>query len=185
MISNSNSTIEEQTSPFYKKNKAFCFEIEGYLESKNGTSKGEYNAWAYIVYGKITKPTNWVFKYRKSTYTTSGNLFIPAEKQGLLVLVEWKTKITAISNSNFFIRSKRTSDFINPKISTFENHLNYSINNTENKPLFFTNLIRILSPLFIEKKIYKIEFQNNELRIELRSKGHHFEILDNLIEQIK
>ena len=183
MINNSNALPEDYSSPFYIANKIFCLDFDDYIKSKNGKTKGEFNAWAYTIYGKITTPKNWVIKYKKATYTTSGNLFISAEKQGLLILAEWRTKTN--SDSNFIIRRKRTFDVLNPKVKDFEIYSDYKLISTTDKPLFFSNLIRILTPLFKDNKIFEVHLKNNELKIELRSKKHHFNILDELIEQIR
>jgi hypothetical protein len=184
MIKNSNTTRDELTSPFYLANEKFCLNFGQYIELKNGISKGEYNAWGYMLYGKIKSPKKWVFKYKKATFPTSGSLFISAEKEGLLVLSEWKTKINEHTGANFLIRTRQTLDRLNSKVNHFENFTNYVIVSNKSTPLFFSNLIRILTPLFTTGQIYEIEYGNNELRIELRSKLHNFSVLDNLIKQI-
>ena len=102
----SNATLKEMTSPFYKKNEKFCEEFESFIASKNGKVKGEYNAWSYLIFGKISNPKNWNLMYKKSTFTSSGNLLLSSKSHCLFVKSEWTTKRIGTHNSEFRIRKK-------------------------------------------------------------------------------
>ena len=107
MIIKPDTSTNEYSSPFFKLNENFCLEFENFIMKKNGEVKGKYNAWSYIIYGKIRTPKTWTLKYKKSTFTSTGNLFLSSKSQSLLVLVEWATKRIENSNSDFKIRKKR------------------------------------------------------------------------------
>ena len=101
-----NASPDEKDSLFYKKNEEFCSEFEHFIAEKNGKVKGSYNAWAYTISGKISKPKNWNLKYKKATFS-SGNLWLSSKYQNLLVLAEWETERVGTHNSEFLIRKKR------------------------------------------------------------------------------
>ena len=167
-------------------NKQFCYEFEKYVAKKNGKVKGNYNAWSFIAYGKISNPKNWNLLYKKSTFTSSGNLLLSSKYQSLFVMAEWETERKGTHNSEFEIRKKTKTDFLkiplSKSLSKLEFSNKYVINFKGNKPKILSDIIEILSPLFISEEIYKIEHKNEKLRIELRSEKHHFEILDKLIK---
>ena len=173
-----NAAPDEKFSPFYRKNKQFCKEFERFIASKNGLVKGKYNACSYLVTGKIAKPTNWELVYKKSTYSTTGNLWLSSKRQGLFVSVAWKTKRISSSVSNFSIRKKKLLD--NLKIITNQNlsllwiNKKYVIESSNNKSKLIHNLLSILENLFHSEEIYQIIYQNDELIITLHSEKHHF-----------
>lgn len=181
-----NASPDELSSPFFDLNKQFCLEFEKYIAKKNGKVKGNYNAWSFIVYGKISNPQNWNLMYKKSTFSSSGNLFLSSKYQSLFVMVEWEIERKETYNSKFEIRKKTRTDFLriplSKTLSTLEFSKKYVINLKGNTPKILTEIIEILKSLFISEEIYKIEHMNQKLRIELRSDKHHFDIFDKLIQ---
>lgn len=85
------ASFDEQTSPFYLENKRICDEFESYILSKSGQTKGKYNAWSYIVTGKLPVNKQWYITIKKSTFT-SGNLFLSSEYQSLQIESKWFSK---------------------------------------------------------------------------------------------
>ncbi|WP_456437137.1 hypothetical protein [Psychroserpens sp.] len=182
----SDADPEELTSPFYKANQNFCSEFESFISTKNGKVKGKYNAWSYIIYGKISNPKNWDLLYKKSTFSSTGNLFISSKKQCLLVLSEWSTKIPGNHNSTFKIRKRTKFDFIklllNKNLAKLKESNNYIISSNGHLPKKFKEIINVLESLFLSKEVFTIEFKNDKLTVGLRSEEHHFDIFNKLIE---
>ncbi len=181
-----NASPDEFSSPFFKKNEEFCLEFERFIADKNGKAKGEYNAWSYIVYGKILNPKKWTLKYKKATFSSSGNLWLSSKSQSLLVLVEWTTDRVGTHNSEFHIRKRTRTDFIklklNKSLSKFETSNKYIIESKGNKPqLLLPKLIKILESLFESGEIYTIDHCNDKLKIELRTEKHYFDIFSELV----
>ncbi|SRX74512.1 hypothetical protein [Aequorivita antarctica] len=106
----SNAASSELTSPFYKINEEFCRQFENYIAIKNGKVKGNYNAWSYFIQGEIMAPKPWHLKYKKATYTSTGNLILSSKKQNLLTLAEWSIPWAISNNSEFIIRKKIALD---------------------------------------------------------------------------
>ncbi|MFC0605149.1 hypothetical protein [Winogradskyella pulchriflava] len=181
----SNALPIELSSPFYDKNKTFCSTFEHYIASKNGKVKGIYNAYSYLVYGKIINPKPWNLIYKKSTFTSTGNLLLSSESQSLLVLAEWKTELKGTYTSEVKIRKrKRLDSFIlhfNKSLSILDITDKYIIYSKGESIRVLKSIIEILKPLFVSGEIYKVELINEKLNIELRSKQHHFDILDKLL----
>ena len=181
----SNATPDEKFSPFYKNNELFCKEFEQFIASKEGLVKGKYNAYSYLVTGKISKPTNWELVYKKSTFTSTGNLWLSSKKQSLFVSVDWKTRRLSTSNSDFIIRKKSFSDIFklqfNKKLSILNPNREYVIESENNTSKLSSKLISILKNLFLSKEIYQIIHKNGELIISLRSEKHHFTIFKKLL----
>jgi len=181
----SNATPDEKFSPFYIRNEKFCKEFELFIASYNGKVKGKYNAYSYLVIGKIAKSTNWELVYKKSTYSTTGNLWLSSKKQSLFVSVDWKTRRLGTSNSDFIIRKKHFFDFL--KLITKKNltllNLNkiYVIETKNNNSKLISKLFSILENLFLSKEIHQIIHKNDELIISLRSEKHHFTIFKELL----
>lgn len=184
----SNATSNELSSPFYLENEKFCSDFENYIASKNGKVKGEYNAWSYLIIGKIQTPNNWTLRYQKSTFTTSGNLLLSSKSQTLLVIAEWETEMTLTPNSEFEIRKKTSTDSLKKIMDKSLLDLNlfdeYVLEIKNDKPPIISKLTEILRDLFLSGEIYKIEYQNDKLKIEMRTEKHHFEIFDRLIAEL-
>ena len=185
MIIKPNASPDEKDSPFYKKNEEFCSEFEHFIAEKNGKVKGNYNAWSYSIFGKISKPKNWTLKYKKATFS-SGNLWLSSKHQNLLVLAEWETKRAGTHNSEFLIRKKTKTDFIklmfNKSLSKFNIYDKYIIESEKNKSQLISKLTKILEPLFKSGEIYIIDHRNDKLKIELRTEKHYFDIFNELTE---
>lgn len=183
-----NASPNEFSSPFYKANEKFCREFESYIISKNGQVKGNYNAWSYLIWGNISTPKNWDLTYEKSTFTSSGNLLLSSEYQSLLVLAKWETERKGTHNNEFKIRRKTRIDFIklllHKTLSKSDLSEKYVIEIKNNKPQLVSKLTEILKSLFILGEIYEISRQNDKLKIELRTKRHHFDLFDKLTAEI-
>ena len=148
----SNASPDELSSPFLDLNKQFCFEFEKYVAKKNGKAKGTYNAWSYIANGKISNPKNWNLMYKKSTFTSSGNLLLSSKYQTLLVMAEWETEQKGTHDSEFVIRKKTSADFFkipfSKSLSKLKFFKKYVIKVEGNKPKIFSEIIKILGDLF-------------------------------------
>lgn len=184
----SNASPDELSSPFFKLNEGFCSDFESFIANKNGKVKGKYNAWSYLIFGKISNPTNWNLTYKKSTLTSTGNLLLSSKHQSLLVLAEWETERKGTHNSEFTIRRKTRTDFlrkmVNKSLSELDLSKNYMLEIKNEKPKLIFKLTEILKPLFQSGEIYTIEHKNNKLKIEMRTEKHHFELFDKLITEI-
>lgn len=182
----SNASQDELSSPFFSMNKKFCSEFESYIANKNGKVKGNYNAWSYLIFGKFSKLKNWDLIYKKSTFTSSGNLLLSSKFQSLFVMAKWIKELNGTHNSEFEIRKKTLADFIriplSKSLSKLEFSNKYVIIRKGNETQFLSQLIETLKSLFISGEIYKIDHSNKKLEIELRTEKHHFEVLDKLIE---
>ena len=182
MAITSNGTPDEKFSPFFKKNEQFCKEFERFIASKDGLVKGKYNAYSYLVTGKIAKPANWELVYKKSTYSTTGNLWLSSKRQSLFVSVEWKTRRLGSNNSDFVIRKKSFFDFLKLKknLTLLSINKNYVVESNNYNSKLISNLLQILENLFLLEEIYQIIYKNDELIISLRSEKHHFNTFNNL-----
>ena len=162
-----NASPDEFSSPFFQKNEKFCMEFEKYISEKDGKVSGRYNAFSYSIIGKIDNPKPWTLKYKKSTYTGTGNLFLSTEYENLLVLLEWKTKRIKNSNNDFIIRKKSKTEFIkkmlNSKIENLNNNKKYIIKWKQSKPLFIENMLNVLSEPLQKNEIYEIELKSGIL----------------------
>ncbi len=120
----SNASPEEKLSPFYDDNEKFCKEFERFVAVYNGFVKGKYNAFSYYLVGKITNPSNWKLIYKKSTLTSTGNLWLSSKRQSLFASAEWITSRISASDSEFLIRKKSKFDYIkllfDKRFSVFE-----------------------------------------------------------------
>ncbi len=182
----SNAASDEFLSPFYKKNELFCKEFENYINKKQGEVTGKYNAWSYEIIGKIHKPTKWILKYKKSTLTSTGSLWLSSKKQNLIVTVEWSTRRIGSHNSEFEIRRKRKTDIFsklwNKDISDLNLNSNYVIR-TKFKVIEFVQKIGlVLDEVFKSGEIYTIIYKNDLLFIKLQSEKHHFDLFEELLE---
>jgi hypothetical protein len=184
----SNASPDELSSPFFKLNEEFCSDFESFIAKRNGKVKGNYNAWSYLIFGKISNPKNWNLTYKKSTFTSSGNLLLSSKHQSLLVLSEWETERKGTHNSEFTIRKKTRIDFliklVNKSLSELDISKKYILEIKNEKPKLISKLTEILNSLFQTGEIYKIEHKNDKLKIEMRTEKHHFDIFDKLITEI-
>lgn len=178
-----NSSKSEKDSPYFDRNEQFCAAFEDFVLGKNGKVKGDFNAWSFAVIGKIEKPKTWTLQYKKATFT-SGNIFLSAKHQNLLTSAEWKTKSNF--GFDFLIRRKSAKDVF--RFSAKESHEVITFSdayfvetNTQNLEAI-SKLTNILKPLFISDEVYEIENTDSELKIELRTEKHHFDVFEQLLE---
>jgi len=181
----SNASSAEISSPFYKINEDFCRKFENYISTKNGKVKGNYNAWSYLVEGKIINPTPWNLKYKKATYTSSGNLLLSSKKQNLLTMVEWSTLSLDSNNSEFEILRKDRIGLMNMILKNdfkkYKSTEDYLIRKSGNNNVPLEKYYDALKPIFDSKEIYSIIQKNKILTISLRTDQHLFDIFDKLI----
>lgn len=176
----SNATAQELSSPFYQTNEKFCHDFERFIASKKGKVRGTYNAWSYLIEGKIAASKSWDLLYKKATYS-GGSIWFSSKYQNLLVLTEWTCKGFETNNISFFVRRRKFSDLLNPSFLQLDNHKKYVIRSKGENSKVLLKLLNILAPLFESKEIYKITCKNNILVVELRSQKHHFKIFNQLI----
>ncbi|MCG2418550.1 hypothetical protein K8089_05905 [Aequorivita sp. F47161] len=181
----SNAASAELSSPFYKINEEFCKAFENYIATKNGKVKGTFNAWSYFIQAQIMTPKSWNLKYKKATYTSTGNLIFSSKKQNLLTLAEWSTPMAGSFNSEFSIYNKEGFEFIKNLFNSsksYKDRKDYvfygsSINNS-----FIENLLQSLDPLFQSGEIYSVVLKDDRLSISLRTELHHFETFESLLK---
>ncbi len=182
----SNAASSELTSPFYKMNEEFCRQFENYVASKNGKVKGNYNAWSYFIQGEIMAPKPWHLKYKKATYTSTGNLILSSKKQCLLTIAEWSIPWVGSQNSEFAIRRKDSIGMMKrlfkKELKIYKLSKDYLINDATNKVSLIESLNQRLKSLFISKEIYSIVLRNDMLTISLRTEKHHFDTFEKLLD---
>ncbi|WP_299274860.1 hypothetical protein [uncultured Psychroserpens sp.] len=160
------------------------------MAKKGGLVKGKYNAWSFLIFGKIERPESWDLMYKKSTFTNSGNLLLSAKNQGLLTMATWSTTIANSGFPSFSIRKRKKRDLLRILLSKNVTALNigkgYILEAKSGvlNPSFY-DMVLVLKPLFEDKKIYTINFKKNKLTIELRSENHHFDVFDNILDIFK
>lgn len=185
MAITSNAAPDEKFSPFFKDNELFCKEFERFIASKNGLVKGKYNAYSYLVTGIISKPTNWELVYKKSTFSSTGNLWLSSKRQSLFVSVDWKTRRLDSSNSDFVIRKKSFLDIFilpfNKNLSLLNSNREYVIESENRTSKLISKLLPILESIFHSGELYQIIYKNDELIISLRSENHHFNVFNALL----
>ncbi|MCB0466321.1 MAG: hypothetical protein KDC78_11720 [Aequorivita sp.] len=180
----SNAGSSELTSPFYKINEEFCRQFENYIAIKNGKVKGNYNAWSYYIQGEIMAPKPWHLKYKKATYTSTGNLILSSKKQNLLTLAEWSTSWIGAQNSEFEIRRKDSlglMEILFNKLKRYQFSKNYLTKGVENNTSLIQNLHQKLESRFASKELYAIILKNDDLIISLRTEKHHFNFFEKLL----
>lgn len=98
--------------------------------------------------------------YKKSTFTSSGNLLLSSKSQTLLVIAEWETEMGGTHNSEFEIRKKTSTDSLKKIINKSLSNLNlsdkYVLEIKNGKPTIISKLTGILGDLFLSGEIYKI-----------------------------
>lgn len=179
------ASSQELSSPFYQLNKEFCTKVESYVLNKNGEVKGSYNAWSFLVNGSFSTSKEWKIMYKKSNYSSTGNLLLSSKSQSLHFVTLWETDLKAFHHSNFQIGKANAFDRLRipflKSLSRLELMKIYTIKSMEDKPPFLSELISALEDLFLFKEIYKVDFFNGKLKIELRSEDHHFDVLNRLV----
>lgn len=181
----SHAAQNELTSPFYKANEEFCSDFESYIASKNGMVKGQYNAWSYLIFGKFESSKSWDLMYKKSTFSSSGNLLLSSKSQCLLTMATWSTKLSNTRGLNLLVRRKKTFDFLrrlfNKNLTTLNHTNDYVLKSNKSLSKDIHLILDSLKPLFDTKNIYEIELKRNDLTIELRSEEHHFDGLEKIL----
>ena len=181
-----NASPDEKFSPFYKSNETFCKEFEKFIASKNGYVKGKYNAFSYMLVGKINSPTPWDLIYKKSTFSSTGNLWLSSKKQSLFVSVEWKTTSSGFHNSEFKIRKKRLLDSIkikfNKDLSLLEFDDNYIVESEKSISIIDLEMLMTLKKVFVSGEVFQVICKNEEFCISLRSEKHYFSIINKLLQ---
>ena len=181
----SNAATGELSSPFYKVNRDFCKAFEEFIAHKNGEVKGTYNAWSYLVEGRISHPKSWRLRYKKATYTSTGNLILSSKEQNLLTLAEWSTPMAGSFNSEFSIYKKESFGFIKKLFNnsnSFNGLKDYVFNGSHINSTFIEKLYQTLNPLFQSGEVYSVILKNDNLSISLRTELHHFETIENLLK---
>ena len=155
-----NAAPGEFSSPFFVRNKEFCEKFEQFMLGLNGDVNGLYNAYSYNVLAEINRNIKWLFRIKKSTFTTSGNLFVSSKEEGLFLASQWSSNDLGSGCPKFVIRRKRRLDFL--RIFLFndlwklKDHNNYVIKCEEPANFFISKLNKILSDLYLNKNVFTI-----------------------------
>ncbi len=184
MMIKPNASPDEYFSPFFKKNKLFCEEFEQFIAKHKGEVKGKFNAQSYLITGRISQPKNWVLTYKKSIFSSTGNLLLSSKKQSLYVIAEWKTNRIASPDTEFIIKKKSFLDKIKMILYNKKQLLlinkNYLIESKYPSSELIKRLSVILEELFISKEVYQIRLKNDELLIFLHTEKHHFDLFTKI-----
>ncbi|PTX63453.1 hypothetical protein C8N46_10153 [Kordia periserrulae] len=179
----SNALPQEHDSPHYEVNRQFCEDFERYVATKNGNVKGSYNAWSFLVSGKIEGKKPWTIKYKKATFSGAPTILWRSTKsQSIFTSVTWTCEAINTSNSKIFIRKKRAADRFNPRFKQFKHYKRYVIKSNTKETELLCQVFDILRSLFVSEEIYRLQIKNNKIIIELRCEVHYFKILDKLLE---
>ena len=180
-----NAAPDEFSSPFFVRNKEFCEKFERVMLDLNGTVNGLFNAYSYNVLAEINRGNKWLFRIKKSTYTTSGNLFISSKDEGLFIAAQWSSNELGSGCPKFVIRRKNWLDFL--KVSLFndlwklKDYSNYIIKCDEPNNLFISKVNSILSNLYLSNKVFTIRYESPKIFIDLRTDQiHQNEIMELL-----
>ncbi len=180
-----NAAPDEYSSPFFVRNKEFCENYEQFIVSLDGKVNGLYNAYSYNVLAEICRNTKWFFRIKKSTFTTTGNLFISSENEGLFLASQWSSNDLGSGCPKFIISRKRRLDFI--RVFLFKDYWilkennNYIIKCDEPTNFFISKLNKILSDLLVNKIVFTITYESPEIFIDLRTDQiHQKEIMELL-----
>lgn len=179
----SNAAPQETASPFYEKNREFCQAFEHFVASKNGLIKGKFNAWSYLIYGKITANYAWDLQYKRAIYSSTGSIFsLLYRDEVVLTLAKWTCKDLHTNDASFRIRKRKFFDRLNPRFSSLKHHPTYVIQSKSKETTFLVKILDILEPIFNSEEIYMTQLKNGELTIELRSETAHFDVLERFLE---
>jgi len=172
-----NAAPDEYSSPFFVRNKEFCEKYEQFILSLDGKVNGLYNAYSYNVLAEICRSSKWFFRIKKSTYTTSGNLFVSSKDEGLFLASQWSSNELGSGCPKFVIRRTRWLDFL--RVSLFndlwklKDYSNYIIKCDEPSNFFISKLNNILSDLYLNEKVFTIGYESPKLFIDLRTDQIH------------
>jgi hypothetical protein len=181
-----NASPDELNSPFFIANKEICQSFDQFIVANKGETHGNYNAFSYNVLGKVKHPNKWEFNIKKSSFT-SGNLLLSSKYQCLHVASIWTAKNLKSDCPKFKIRPKKLLDFV--KIGMFKNwnrlstYNQYVIKSELPNHKLIINLFKLLGELLDFEKVWEIQYQNSELRIELRSESTHTSIIEKLLKE--
>ncbi len=181
-----NGTDIEKNFPFFLRNMDTCQAFDRFIIENNGETRGTYNAWSYLVVGKIRHENNWQFGIKKATYT-SGNLLLSSKYQNLHYAQQFKADILESPREDFLIRKKKYFDFIrialNPKLSWFDKGQHYIIKRGKDYNQFQETLCSLLSTLFSSKEVFSISYKNSKLIIDLRCDKVPYDLMKLFISQ--
>lgn len=179
-----NAAPSELSSPFFIENEKICHSFDEFIVAKNGETRGKYNAFSYNVIGKVRHPNKWEFRIQKSSFT-SGNLLLSSKYQSLHVASIWTAKILKSDCPNFYIRKKKTFDFLKMALSRNWNFLldngKYVIKCADPNHELINDLKGKLGNLFELQRVWELRFENSELKIEIRSESTHTEIIEKFL----
>ncbi len=191
MTIKSNSLPDELDSPFYIANKRFSEEFEKYIIERNGQVKGEFNAWAFFVSGKINDPKEWLLSYKKSNYTSLGTIpILQSEKQYkdyvLSLISKWETRLEGYGTLK--IRRKSIWDvfmlLLNNNTNLHIENRNYIVFSSKDNQELLQKLTAVLRPFFDSEEVFQVILKKNILSIQISSDGHHFDIFEKLETKI-
>jgi len=167
----------EQSSPFYIENKEKCEAFESFIEELGGSVEGYYNAFSFNVLGTVEKKSKWKLRFKKSTFTSSGNLLLSSKFQSLLDMAQWSSDDLKIDAPEFIIRKKHWTDslkmLINSDLTELPSFENYVVKCSEKNNQALLKLCDILSDLFEKGMVLTIKYENPKLLVDLRTGQIH------------
>lgn len=185
----SNASPDELYSEYYKNNERFCFNLEQQLLNLGFKEiNGKYNAWSYIVYlsGYLSNQ-HWKTQYKKSTFTSTGNLLLSSKYENLLFMIKWEVNLN-YSVSDFIVKQSNWRNIYSIWFKNFEyvpNNKNYIIRRTDVNSIIPNLILSELETLLKVKEVYEIICEDNKLVISLRpEEDNYITILKSLISNL-
>lgn len=163
---------DEESSPYFIKNRKICQFWDEYVENKKGTGLGKYTAWALLFKGNFNSINNWKVTVRKST-SQSSHLFVSNDN---LVFSQTLIEATEINlgTSDFIIRKWNLVDYAKrefiPKLSRLNINPNYAIiGNLKGEALI--KCINILKSLINKNELEQLRYsvKSNHFKINIHS----------------
>ncbi|MGX1025303.1 hypothetical protein [Flavobacterium sp. CS20] len=179
----SDATKDEKSSPFYKNNKKFCKNVEGFVLDKGGNVHGYYNAWSYHIIAEVFTPQKWRLAYKKSTFS-SNHILLNSKSQNIRNTITWET-MTRFKKNEYFIIKKRNIlnnlSFNIKKQPEFNLPSKYYFKGNIKDFKIVDNIIHILDKAFINYEIETVHLKNKILIIKITSKNTLLNLFKKLL----
>ena len=174
-----NASRDELDSPFYLNHEKICQKWEELALKNGGTIIGTYNSWSFKVYMKNDDLPPWKIIVSRANYT-GGMLIFSSKYQSLVDQI--KVEVIVKSDANFTIKKRSILDlFSRQKRSSLKMNKSYNVLGA-NENSTFTEVIRLLTPVFKKKRVRRVHLKNNSLVISLIDSNEEYEIVQSLID---
>ena len=183
----SDALKNELDSPFYLSNKNFCLEVEDFILRNSGEAVGKYNAWSFLVKGKITTPVECKLRYSKATDTAIDRGLLTDIKMSVVYRTVWEFKLSNTYKCEFVVREKSSFDKIKSLFTTSYS-IDFAPKYTVIKKGSDLNLLNLISSTlkipFSSGDIFRAEFSSGLLKIEMNTDQKYFDLFEELIKSL-